>query len=260
MAWFERDGVRIRYEELGWGDPVLLLPGLAGRIEELESVINALVPAFRVVAADLPGSGESQPIPREYTPDYYVEDAHTFGALVRDVLGAPAHLVGFSDGGEVALLMAILDPSVATSVVTWGSAGFLPPEAAGMAAALGDIVDHPMPGMDQFRDYFVHAYGEENARRTVRSVSAAMAGIIGRGGSISRDRAAEISCPVLLIAGEHDELATPDLVNDLAARIPGGRAVVATGAGHGVSWDQPEWLNRTVLEFLQDAGTRHVAG
>jgi pimeloyl-ACP methyl ester carboxylesterase len=78
-----------------------------------------------------------------------------------------------------------------------------------------------------------------------------MAGIIARGGSLSRDRAGEIACPVLLITGEHDELATPDLVRDLADRIPGARAVVASGAGHGVSWDQPEWLNRTLLTFLK---------
>ena len=54
MAWFERAPVRIRYEERGAGDPVLLLPGLGGRIEEMTSVIDALSPEFRVVAADLP--------------------------------------------------------------------------------------------------------------------------------------------------------------------------------------------------------------
>jgi valacyclovir hydrolase len=212
-----------------------------------------LSPDFRVVAADLPGSGDSEPIPREYTPDYYREDARTFAQLVTAVIGEQAHLVGFSDGGEVALLMAIQDPTIARSVAVWGAAGSLPAEAAGMAAAMGELVDRPMPGREGFRDYFVNAYGEENARRTTRSVSAAMEGIIARGGSLSRDRAGEITCPVLLIAGEHDELATPDLVRDLAGRIPGGQAVVAAGAGHGVSWEQPEWLNNTLLEFLRQA-------
>ena len=253
MAWFERDGVRIRYEESGSGDPVLLLPGLAGRIEEMQSVIDGLSPAFRVVAADLPGSGESQPIPREYGPDYYVADAQTFVDFVGEMIGRPAHLVGFSDGGEVALLMAIHDPSVVRSVAAWGAAGSIPDEAAGMAAAMGEIVDHPIPGMESFRDYFVDAYGEDDARATMRSWSAAMTGIIATGGSISRDRASEITCPVLLITGEHDQLATPDLVRDLAGRIPAGTAVVAGGAGHGVSWERPEWLNRTLLDFLREA-------
>ncbi len=251
MAWFERDGVRIRYEETGTGDPVLFLPGFAGRIEEFQSVVDGLSPEFRVVAADLPGSGDSQPIPREYTPDYYEDDAKTFVAFVRELIGRPAHLVGFSDGGEVALLMAIQDPSIAMRVAAWGSTGFLPQEAAGMAAGMGEIVDHPIPGMERFREYFVGAYGEDDARRTTRSWSTAASGIIARGGSISRDRASGITCPVLLITGEHDELATADLVRDLADRIPGAEAVVASGAGHGVSWDRPEWLNRTLLAFLK---------
>ena len=58
---------------------------------------------------------------------------------------------------------------------------------------------------------------------------------------------------MLLITGEHDELATPDVVRDLAGRIPGAQAVVASGAGHGVSWEQPEWLNSTLLAFLRGA-------
>ena len=120
MAWFERDAVRIRYEEHGEGDPVLLLPGFAGRIEELASVIEGLSPQFRVVAADLPGSGQSEPVPRQYTPDYYEDDARTFVAFVDEVIGGPAHLLGFSDGGEVALLMAIHDPSIARTVAAWG--------------------------------------------------------------------------------------------------------------------------------------------
>ena len=73
-------------------------------------------------------------------------------------------------------------------------------------------------------------------------------------GSATKKRVRAIrcsSCPVLLITGEHDELATADLVRDLADRIPGAEAVVASGAGHGVSWDRPEWLNRTLLAFLK---------
>jgi valacyclovir hydrolase len=251
MAWFERAPVRIRYEQYGAGEPVLLLPGLGGRIEELGSVIEALSPDFHVVAADLPGSGRSEPIPRAYTADYYEDDARTFATFVGEVIGGPAHLVGFSDGGEVELLMAIQDPSVARTVAVWGAAGSLPEDAVGMVAAMGDLIDHVPPGMEGFRDYFVGAYGEDDARQVTRSWSAAMAELLARGGSLARDRAGGIACPVLLIAGEHDELATPDVVRALAARIPVAQAVIASDAGHGVSWDQPDWLNRTLLGFLK---------
>jgi len=62
MAWFEHGISRIYYEEQGSGTPVLVLPGFAGSIEEFSGLRDALVAAgYRVIAADLPGSGRSEP-------------------------------------------------------------------------------------------------------------------------------------------------------------------------------------------------------
>ena len=67
MAWFEHNGSRIYYEEQGSGAAVLVLPGFAGSIEEFAVLREALVAAgYRVIAADLPGSGRSEPQPRAY--------------------------------------------------------------------------------------------------------------------------------------------------------------------------------------------------
>ena len=111
-GWFEHGTSRIYYEESGTGDPVLLLPGFAGSIEEFSALRQALLAAgYRVIAADLPGSGRSQPQPRSYTVSYFEEDARAFAALLDHLGTAPAHLLGFSDGGEVALLMAVLFPA-----------------------------------------------------------------------------------------------------------------------------------------------------
>src|SRR4051794_24357744 len=119
MAWFEQGTTRIYYEESGSGGPVLLLPGGAGSIAELSPLREALAGSYRVIAADLPGSGQSEPMPRSYTAGYYEEDARSFSALLQHLATGPAHLVGFSDGGEVALLMAVTTPGVARSVATW---------------------------------------------------------------------------------------------------------------------------------------------
>ena len=79
-----------------------------------------------------------------------------------------------------------------------------------------------------------------------------MAGIIARGGSLARDRAGEITCPILLITGEHDELATPDVVRDLAGRIPGAQAVVASGLATG-SVGAARVAEQPLLAFLRGA-------
>src|SRR5689334_16208763 len=106
MSLFNYADADVYYEASGAGDPVLLLPGWGGSIAELAPLREALAPKFRVIAADLPGSGKSGPQPRTFSPGYHEADARTFLALLDEIGASPAHLVGFSDGGEYALLMA----------------------------------------------------------------------------------------------------------------------------------------------------------
>ena len=68
MAWFEHDGSRIYYEEQGSGTPVLLLPGFSQSIAAYAALRGVLAAAgYRVIAADLPGSGRSGPQPTNRT-------------------------------------------------------------------------------------------------------------------------------------------------------------------------------------------------
>jgi pimeloyl-ACP methyl ester carboxylesterase len=146
MAWFEHGTSRIYYEEQGSGTPVLVLPGFAGSIEEFAALREAMVMAgYRVIAADLPGSGRSEPQPRTYTATYYEDDAHSFAALLQHLASEPVHLMGFSDGGEISLLMATLTPGVVRSVVTWGAAGVINDPSGQLRQAMYNVVDNPHP-------------------------------------------------------------------------------------------------------------------
>src|SRR5437660_12103467 len=94
MAWFEHGTSRIYYEVDGSGDPVLLLPGFSDRIEHHAVLRAALKGAgYRVIAADLPGSGRSQPQPRTYTASYHQDDARSLLALLQREATAPDHFV-----------------------------------------------------------------------------------------------------------------------------------------------------------------------
>jgi valacyclovir hydrolase len=249
MTWFEDAGSRIYYEESGSGDPVLLLPGWGGTIDEFGPLREALAPKFRVIAADVPGSGKSGPQPRTYTPTYYQDDAPVLLAMLDAIGASPAHLVGFSDGGEYELLMAALRPNAVRSVVTWGSAGSLGTNVQ-MADAMSSLIDDPIPPMSDFSAYMKAAYGEANARVMTQSAAKSFRAIMEAGGDISRSRAASISCPALLITGEHDFLATPALVSDMASAIRGGEFLEAKGASHPVHHEQPEWLVKTITGWL----------
>ena len=252
MAWFEHGTSRIYYEEQGSGTPVLVLPGFAGSIEEFSALRDALVAAgYRVIAADLPGSGRSEPQPRTYTATFYEEDARSFAALLEHLATGPAHLMGFSDGGDISLLMAALTPAVARSVVTWGVAGVLEDPSGEQREAMYNVVDHPIPPLQEFRDFLVATYGEANARAMTQSIVGAISDIIEKhGGELSRSRADTITCPVLLIVGEQDFFVPLASVSELAARVRTAEVLVAEGAGHNVYAELPEWLTQTILDWL----------
>ena len=72
--------------------------------------------------------------------------------------------MGFSDGGEVALLMAEMTPSIARTLVIWGASGTFSDPDGHLRQAMYNFIDHPIPPLQGFRDHLVSRYGEANAR------------------------------------------------------------------------------------------------
>jgi pimeloyl-ACP methyl ester carboxylesterase len=252
MSWFENGTSRIYYEEHGNGDPVLLLPGFAQSGDALSTVRAFLAAEYRVIAVDLPGSGRSQPQPRAYTATYLEDDAHSCAALLRHLAVGPTHLLGFSDGGEVSLLMAALEPDVARSVAIWGAAGVFSDPEGHLRAAMDDVVDNPPPPLQWFSDYIKATYGVDNARAMTRSVAAAIGDIIdNRGGDVSLSKAGDIACPVLLIVGEHDIFVSPALAAQYGVLVRAGEWLEARGAGHDAHNARPDWFAQTMLGWLK---------
>jgi valacyclovir hydrolase len=246
---FDHGQSRVYYEESGDGTPLLLLPGWGGSIEELTPLRDALTSRFKVISADLPGSGKSGPQPRTYTPSYLEDDTQTFLALLDVLQASPAHVIGFSDGGECALLMAAIKPDAVRSILTWGSAGSLGDNRP-MAEAMASIVDDPIPPLRDFSNYLKSVYGEDNAQVMTQSFAQSLLAIMDAGSDISRSRAGDIACPALLITGEHDFLAPPALVADMAGAIAKGEFIEAKGASHDVHHEQPQWLIETITGWL----------
>jgi len=65
--------------------------------------IDWLATMYRVIAPDLRGYSKSHPKPRTYPKDFYRRDADDMAALIDALKLDQPHVLGFSDGGEVAL-------------------------------------------------------------------------------------------------------------------------------------------------------------
>ncbi len=140
---------------------------------------------------------------------------------------------------------------MARSVITLGAAGGINDPSGKLREVLYNVVDHPIPPLQEFRDKIVAAYGEANARAMTQSEVGALSDLIKQnGGDLSRSKASTITTPVLLITGEHDMFVPPALASELAARLRTAEALVAEGAEHNVYGDCPEWLTQTILDWV----------
>lgn len=241
----------LQIEEGGRGEPLLLMPGFTEGVDDVRGVFTALATRFHVICADLPGSGGSGPIPREYSSDLYERDVRVMADLLDERGIRSARVVGFSDGGEVGLLLAARRPDLVRALVVWGAVGVIPPSLRPLLDMFADLIDRPPERLKAWRDALVVRYGsEDTARRTLRSWTAALGTLLAQGGDISLSMAGVIRCPVLVIAGEKDRFAPAAEVRTLASALPQADMHLVPDAGHSVHDDKPEWFATTVLEWL----------
>jgi valacyclovir hydrolase len=243
-------GQHLWYEDAGQGEAVLLLHGFTGTARShLGGLIDFLSRTHRVLAPDLRGYGRSEPKPRVFTPDFYVEDAKDAGALL-DALGIDhAHILGYSDGGETAVLVAIERPDRAGSVVAWGTAGLLGAEIASVADDYTDLCAWETKRAG-WRDQIIAQHGADSFEPIVLGWARAIQAMLAAGGDVSLARASTIRCPVLLINGEHDMGNPAHLARQLADRIPNCTFEIWPGLGHPVHQEAAERFNARVLQFL----------
>lgn len=115
-------GLRTRYRVDGDGDPVVLLHGIARTHADWTEQHDLLSDRFRVYSVDLAGFGGTDPLPGRYS----LQALATFVEDFLDVVGVtePAHLVGNSLGGAVAMQLSVQAPERVRSLALVNSAGF----------------------------------------------------------------------------------------------------------------------------------------
>jgi valacyclovir hydrolase len=237
---------------LGAGDPVVLLHGAMGTArDDLGSLIDFLAPHYRVLAPDLRGYGRSVPKPRAFEVDFYLQDAWDVARLLDALSLPPAHVLGYSDGGEAALLVAATGPERTRSVVAWGVAGALGPEILPIAAEYDSAEAWAGPRA-AWRGAIMARHGAEMFEPMVTGWARAVRALVAAGGDVSLGRAHQIECPVLLINGASDAGNPERLARRLCGRIPGCSLEIWEGLGHPVHQEAPERFHDRVMAFLRD--------
>lgn len=235
-------GVRIHY--VTYGDPkrspVILLHGGLGVSDNWANQIPALIDAERwVIAIDSRGHGRST---RTRTPTTYSVMASDVVAVMDELAIERAALVGWSDGGEIALKLAIEHPTRVAKLVVFG-ANY---DASGRK---------PHTRSATFRAYTAKCRADYQRLSSTPTQFGALIewmlpvwrGPVG----IPVDKLRLIAAPTMVVGADHDELIEVDHFGAMAALIPKGTVAILNDASHFAPWQAPAEFNALVVGFLQ---------
>lgn len=245
-----RTGARLHYEEHNpqAGElPVVALHGMLGTVrKDLGELIDWLAGQdLRVIGLTLRGYGESMPKPRDFPPRFYERDAEDVLAAL-DALGIErAHLIGYSDGGEITLICAGRAPQRFASAAAWGAVGYFGPE-------MRPVAQRMIPGSRWLTAEEMAPHGLTDADAFVAQWVRATIGMIDAGGDVSLSLAPQIACPLLLMLGREDTLNPAAYAQRYLERVADGRLLLFD-CGHPVHTQQPEAFQRALLEHLHRA-------
>ncbi len=251
------DEAPVAWREAGEGVPVLFLHGLGMTRTGWDAQLLALAAGYRCVAWDVPGYGASQRL-----EDFSLEAAADAAAALIDELGAPAHVVGLSMGGMIALHLALRHPGCVRSLVlvdtspAFGLDGTDPDawRAARLAlleagAEVHEFAEQVLRGV-MAPDPDPAAVASAVASMLRVPISGLMQTIAALPSHDVRAQLADIGVPTLVVVGELDEETPLAYAEALATGIPGARLEVIPGAGHLTPFEAPAALNRLLRDHI----------
>jgi pimeloyl-ACP methyl ester carboxylesterase len=250
----------LHVEEHGDGEPLLLIQGLGQGSWAWRSQVPVFAERFRTIVFDTRGTGRSPVPPERYGVGDIAEDA-------AGILAArPAHVVGFSMGGYVALTLALERPELVRSLLLAGTgaggagrvprqehvrnafrdAFGLPPDEFGRATMPYTFSPGwPEAEPERFAEILAARLVHPTPEETIVTHADACYAFYAEAREVER-----IDARALVVHGDEDLIVPVENGRMLAARLRYATYVELPGKGHNVMLEDPETFNRIVLDFL----------
>lgn len=216
--------------EKGEGDPIILLHGNGEDGSYFDGQIDVFAEFFHVYAPDTRGHGKT---PRGEGPFTIRRFAEDLGSFMNNHGIGKAHLLGFSDGGNIAMIFAMRYPERVGKLILNGAN--LDPDGVRRSTQI--------PIEIGYRIARRFAAKSDSAR-----LHAEMLGLMVNDPDVRPEELAAIRAKTLVIAGTRDMI-REDHTRLIASSIPGSELVFIKG-DHFIAKKKAAEFNRAVLSFL----------
>ncbi len=254
----------LNFKEQGQGQPVVLIHGLFGSLDNLGLLARPLSEQYRVISVDLRNHGASF---HSDEMSYPVQAADLLALLDRLGLEQVA-IVGHSMGGKVGMQLAKLAPTRVAKLVVADIAPVAYPHArhqnvfAGLNATLEQAPQNRSEAeaiLAQYieiagvRQFLLKSFAKTGHgwgwRFNVPALERNYANIMGWPDAQSR-----FEGPALFIKGGDSDYMQPEHTETVMAQFPAAKARVIAGTGHWLHAEKPVLFNKLVVDFLSTGG------
>ena len=275
-SFAEVNGLKICYETLGDGAPVVLVQGFGGKKENWLAQFKPLSEHFQVIIYDGRGSGKSDRPKEEYTMEVLADD---IAGLLDYLKIEKVHIVGHSMGGMIVQNLVLKYPELVDKMILISTLYKAPPESGlepyknMLLNSLKSISEDPDKYFWQFaRSYFHMKFrkqmeAEPNKKwyglwsvddliknlvidpPTEQDITLQARAVVTHH---VLDRLHEIKNDTLLIAGSHDKLTPQSVMEEIDEKIPNSTLKIIDKAGHGCIVSRAPELNQMIIDFLEN--------
>jgi pimeloyl-ACP methyl ester carboxylesterase len=257
-AFIEVNGAAIRYALSGKGSQTLvLLHELGGSLESWNGLVPLLPENLKVLRADMRGAGMSEKVRGTLDIDLVCDDM----VALLDALGITGKVIlaGAAVGGAIAVHFAFRHSNRTAKLILISPALGVPPEQRAEALGIADTVDEK--GMRAIAsDVFPKAFPDylwtndgERRKALARWLGADPEGYAAAYRMLvraeTRKELADVTCPVLALAGKYDPYWTPEMI-ETAVTIVRHVKFEVVEAGHFMSIQSPDRVAAAIRPFL----------
>lgn len=253
------------------GEPIVLLHGLGGYLEEWTETQQALAQHHAVHALDLPGFGRSQPLDHPTLPAIA---RHLLATLDELGITEPIHLAGNSLGGAIAMQVAVEAPDRVATLVLANSAGFGKQVTIGLrllgVPLLGRLLLRERSArqvrMNMKNRFYDPAFATEE-RVALETEFARREGAVASFTAVARTMGtwrgvrpgwrhrllqslSKLRIPTLIVWGTHDRILPPAQIIAAARALPHARTHLFPETGHMPQIERTEEFTALVREFV----------